>query len=255
MQELQDSFTGARKVSLSLDDNNLLDFDHPVKARMEFQVPRHFSGDEVMEGSLADYVIWNRFLAYNVDPERKLTLKLAGPFTSQHKYRIHLPSVFRFDALPHNQVVKSRWGRFKVDVAPQDNPRELEVTLDMRLENDRVEPKDFAEFQTFHDDVSRAYRVWLNFKPKPRPGRHSSPGHDSDAGSRLRSSDRADPGALESHAGRTDDARLADFTRRLIYHPRDGVLGTCGFVPVPTCPRRNGAIASSSPCSQATPAM
>ena len=170
-QELPDLFPRMLQVSLNVDDNNLLDFDRPVTARMEFQVLHHFSGDESMEnGSLIDNTVWSRFLAYNVDPERTSPLKLPGPFESIHKYRVYLPPVFRFDGSPHEQTVRSRWGQFKLSVAPQtDNPRLLELVMEMRLENDRVEPKDFTEFHKFHDEVARAYRAWLNFKPTRDP--------------------------------------------------------------------------------------
>ena len=101
-------------------------------------------------------------------------MKLPGPFVSVHKYRVFLPLAFRFDSLPRPQVVKSRWGRFKLDVragSVSDGPRHprrpsrkrkrrsattLEFVMEMRLENDRVEPKDFTEYQTFHDEVARA---------------------------------------------------------------------------------------------------
>ncbi len=240
VQELQDSFTRTRHVSLKIDDKNLLDFDRPVTAHMDFQVPHHFSGDEVMEGSFTDAVIWNRFLAYNVDPERTLPLKLPGPFVSVHKYRVFLPLAFRFDSLPRAQVVKSRWGRFKLDVragsvsdgprtldvragSVSDGPRTLEFVMEMRLENDRVEPKDFTEYQTFHDEVARAYRAWITFKPTRDPADIPllatlltlAPGCDLLTEQTL--------ARLYLDQDRTEDARRMLDTA-LIYHPRDVIL-------------------------------
>jgi len=170
VQELQDAASRSRLTTFQINDKELLDFDSPVTAKVEYQLPRHFIGDDVLEGSLTDSVLWGRLLAYNVDSERKLPLQLPGPFASTHRFRVHLPPVFRFDGLPRKQQIHSRWGQVSVEVSLiKGNPRELEVVLDTRLEKDRIDPKHFAEYQTFHDDVSRAYRVWLNLKATRDP--------------------------------------------------------------------------------------
>ena len=41
----------------------------------------------------------------------------------------------------------------------------LEIEYHTRLEKGRVEPADFDAFRKFHEEVSRAYRVWLTLKP------------------------------------------------------------------------------------------
>ena len=165
-QELTDAVSRARLTSFHIDDKQLLDFDRPVTAKLEFQLPRHFTGDDVLRRE--------RDRQHSLGPAAglqpamrscKLPLQLPGPFASAHRYRVHLPPVFRFDGLPKRQVIRSRWGRFTVEVSQlPGQPRELEIVMSTRLEKDRVEPKDFAEFQTFHDEVSRAYRVWLNIR-------------------------------------------------------------------------------------------
>jgi tetratricopeptide (TPR) repeat protein/transglutaminase-like putative cysteine protease len=164
--ELQDAFTRARLSYLRIDDNRLQDFDEPVTARVEFQVSRHFSGEENKEGSLTDSVVWGRLLAYSVDPDRTLPMQLPGPFSSVHRYRIYLPALFRFDGLPQEKDITSRWGHFKLKVIEQpDDPHSIELVMETRLEKDVVDPAHFAEYQIFRDEVNRAYRVWLNFKP------------------------------------------------------------------------------------------
>jgi tetratricopeptide (TPR) repeat protein len=62
--------------------------------------------------------------------------------------------------------VTSRWGFFKLDVqADAARPRRLQLSMHTRLAEVRVEPKDFAAFQQFHEELSKSYRVWLNLRP------------------------------------------------------------------------------------------
>src|SRR5262249_7433791 len=140
-------------------------FDKPVKAEVEFLIPKHFGVDKEREASFTDSTVWNRLLAYNLDLERRLPLHLGTPFESVHLYVVQLPATYRFDGLPSPKSVTSPWGFFKLRVE-QDakDPRRLELVMHMRLEKVRVEQRDFAAFQRFHEEVNKAYRVWLNLK-------------------------------------------------------------------------------------------
>src|SRR5262249_25347593 len=78
---------------------------------------------------------------------------------------IELPLAYRFDGLPRDQTVKSKWGFFELRVkSDAKEPRRLELTFHTRLEKVLVEKPDFAAFQKFHDDVSKHWRVWLTLK-------------------------------------------------------------------------------------------
>jgi tetratricopeptide (TPR) repeat protein len=164
--ELQDANSRTRLVSLKVQERNLQNFDQPVEASVAYQIPKHFTGETTKEGSLSDSQVWSRLLSYTLDPERKLPLVLGSPFESIHRFLVDLPPAFRFDDLPVNQEVKSPWGFFKATViADSKSPRRLELVLHTRLARGRVEPKDFAAFQQFHEDVNKAYRVWVTLRP------------------------------------------------------------------------------------------
>ena len=78
--ELQDAHPKARIISLQIDEAQLRDFDKPVRAEVEFEVPKHFTGDGAREGSVSDSPVWTWFLGYNVDVERQLAYVLPTPF-------------------------------------------------------------------------------------------------------------------------------------------------------------------------------
>src|SRR5439155_20009300 len=90
ISELQDAFTKAKLHSCKLDEKQLLDFDRPVVAETEFEVPKHFTGETTREGSLSDSPVYTWFLGYNVDLERRLPLKLPTQFESIHKYVVQV---------------------------------------------------------------------------------------------------------------------------------------------------------------------
>ncbi len=164
--ELQDAHTKARLLSLKLDDEQLREFDRPVRAELEFEVPKHFTGDSLREGSVSDSPVWTWFVGYNIDIERTLPYVLPTQFESIHRYVVQLPPAFRLDGLPENRDIKSGWGFFKLTVTPDPkDARRVELHMHMRLEKTRIEKKEFAEFLRFQEDVNRAYRVWLNLRP------------------------------------------------------------------------------------------
>jgi tetratricopeptide (TPR) repeat protein len=164
--ELQDAYSKAKLLSLKIDDKQLMDFDQPVHVGMEFEVPKHFVGDLVREGSLTDSPIWSFFLGYNFDVERTVAFQLPSPFESIHRYVVQLPITYRADSWPEERDVRSPWGFFKLRVIPDPTDvRRVELRMHMRLEKVRVEKSEFAEFQRFQDEVNRVYRVWLNLHP------------------------------------------------------------------------------------------
>jgi tetratricopeptide (TPR) repeat protein len=161
--ELQDAFPKAKLTSLKIDDKRLLEFDHPARVEMEFEVPRHFTGDS---GSLSDSPVWTWFLGYNLDVDRELPFVLPTQFESIHKYVVKLPMGFRFENIPSGRNVVSPWGFFKLKVVQDpDDVRRIELHMHMRLEKVRVEKPDFSEFVQFQEDVKDAYRVYLGLRP------------------------------------------------------------------------------------------
>lgn len=168
--ELQNAQSKARLLRLAIDEKKLKDFDQPVAADIVFEVPSHFNGDNNLEGSITDSRVWARLLSINLDYDRKLPLELGTPFESIHKYTIELPHVLRFDETPKNRSVKSKWGTFELKVkADAKAPRKLEIELHTRIDRTRVEPADFDAFRKFHEDVFKAYRVWMALEAKLDP--------------------------------------------------------------------------------------
>lgn len=163
---LQDSNSRSRLLNLIVDDNALGDFERPVHGEVEFEIPRHFSGDPEREGSFTDSHVWNRLLAYTLDYDRKVPMDLGSPFESRHGYVITIPPAYRFDGVPRERVVRSRWGTFAIHVRRDEkDPHRLQVAFHTRLEHTRVEPADFAAYRTFHEDVNKYWRVWLTLAP------------------------------------------------------------------------------------------
>ncbi|MBM3993002.1 MAG: DUF3857 domain-containing protein [Planctomycetes bacterium] len=164
--ELQDAHSKARLLSFHLDEKELNDFDKPVRAEVNFEIPKHFSGDPAREASVTDSPVWTWFLGYNIDVERQLPFKLPTPFESMHRYVIQLPDAFRFDGLPESRDVKSPFGFFSLKVIPDKaDSRRAELHMHMRLEKTRIEKQEFADFVFFQEEVSKSYRAWLNMKP------------------------------------------------------------------------------------------
>jgi tetratricopeptide (TPR) repeat protein len=164
--ELQDANSKSRLIDLKVDEKRLMDFDQPVTARMVFEIAGHFTGDPIKEGSVTDSKVWSKLLAYNVDFDRKSPMELWAPFESHHRYIIHLPQTCRLDTVPESRVVSSKWGTFRVDVKTfPEAPRKLELDFLTRFDKTLIEPQDFDDFRTFHEDLSESYRVWLKLRP------------------------------------------------------------------------------------------
>src|SRR5262249_55214337 len=145
--ELQSANNRARLRRLSIDDQKLRDFDQPVAAQVEFEVPGQFSGEPDREGNVADSPGWAKMLANTLDYERKVALDLGAPFESRHRYAITLPPAYRLESIPKDQTVTSRWGSFAVRVqARPEEPRKLEVEFRTRLDKVLIEPADFDAF-------------------------------------------------------------------------------------------------------------
>jgi tetratricopeptide (TPR) repeat protein len=220
--ELLDANNRSRLVDLKINEANLADLDQPVKAFMEFNIERHFSGDSAREGSITDSNVWSRLLAYNLDPDRRLPLHLGTPFESIHRYRIQLPLGYCLESKLANHEVKSTWGWFRVNMKTSEkNAGGLEVIFHTRLEKVLVEPADFAAFQKFHEEVGRHYRVWLTVRP-------ASVLDDAPALELLQAlaPDRKRAtllAGLYQQNGKTEDARRV-VRHALIYHPSDASL-------------------------------
>ena len=88
--ELQDANSRTRLVQLDIDEASLRDFDRPVKAHVDFIVDDQFSGDPDKEGSVADSKVWGKFVAYNLDYDRKTPLEFYSTFeTASSLHRPH----------------------------------------------------------------------------------------------------------------------------------------------------------------------
>jgi len=164
--ELQDSYPRCRLEGIDIPERSLTDWDKSVQALVRFVVPKHFSGETSKEASVTDSPVWGRIIAYRPGEERTLPLNLGSPFESLHLYAIQLPPTHRFDGLPRDKEVTSPWGSFRLSVKPVDrNPRRLDLVMHTKLTRTNVEPKEFAEFRKFADELARSYRVWLYTKP------------------------------------------------------------------------------------------
>jgi tetratricopeptide (TPR) repeat protein len=164
--DLQDNNSRTRLIRLAIDEATLGRFDGPVSARTVFEIPGHFSGSPDREGSITDSRVWNRLLGFTLDYDRTTPLDLSGLSDSRHRYVITLAPCFTIDSPPRERNLRSPWGSFTVGVKfDPENPAHLEIDYHLRLERDRVEPKDFDEFRKFHQEVADAYRSWLTLRP------------------------------------------------------------------------------------------
>jgi tetratricopeptide (TPR) repeat protein len=170
--DLQDSNSRTRLVHLDIAEDVLRNLDQPVRVRMDYEVPSHFTGSPDREGSISDSKVWGRLLGYNLDYERAVALNLVTPCDLRHRYVLHLPSAYVLETVPRDREVKSEWGVFErsVQVGPGDDiTREVVVSFHLRLDKPLIEPAGFEDFRRFHEDVSQAYRVWLTLKPASDP--------------------------------------------------------------------------------------
>ena len=166
--ELQDANSRSRLVKLSMDEAALRDLGQPVQVGMTYEIASQFSGKNNLEGTVADSRVWSRFLAYNLDYDRKTPFVFYAPIESHHRYVVHLPPNYKLEALPEDKKVQSKWGSFSLKVHPvpaAQAGRVLDLEFNFRLDKVRVEPEDFDAFRSFHDEVSDHYRVWLTMKP------------------------------------------------------------------------------------------
>jgi tetratricopeptide (TPR) repeat protein len=167
--ELQDSNSRTRLVRFAVDEKALRDNDQPVTVRVEFEIPRHFTGLPDREGSVTDSKVWAKLLSHNIDHDRKAPLVLPAPFETIHRYRFHLPAAYEVEAVPRNKTDRSPWGTFTVRCKALDDSdggiRQLEVVFHLRIDKPRIEAADLETFRKFHDEVNRDYRVWLTLKP------------------------------------------------------------------------------------------
>ncbi|MBY0229047.1 MAG: DUF3857 domain-containing protein, partial [Gemmataceae bacterium] len=163
---LQDSYSRARLVSLSIDEASLKDHDKPALLSMEYDVPKHFSGSSEKEAGLADNWTWSRFLAYNIDHSREAAMVLPGPFWSRHTYRVRLPIGWEWDNVPKPKSHKSKWGLFKLGVTEASAGKPwLELSFETLILKPRIEVEELDAYREFYDEVQKDYRAWLTMKP------------------------------------------------------------------------------------------
>lgn len=223
---LQDSNSRTRLVHLSVDEKGLQDYDRPVTTHMVFEIPKHFTGSPDLEGSITDSRVWNALLTHNLDYDRDVPMELPTPFISHHRYVMHLPQAYVLEDWPRNKTIRSRWGNFTVRVKTlhsTDWPRDLEVDFTVQLEKVRVQPKDFAAYHRFHEDVARDYRVWLTLKPV----RELEEAPLLESVLKWTPEDRASAAVLARlylRHNRDDDARRV-LKRARFYAPDDAALG------------------------------
>jgi tetratricopeptide (TPR) repeat protein len=170
--DLQDANSRTRLLRLAVNEKELADYDRPVKTRMVFEVPGHFSGHPDREGSITDSKVWGKLLAYNLDYERAIGFNLGSPFESRHRYVLHLPPAYHLDSVPHDRSVRCPCGLFTRKVRPLDEGdiiHNVEIEFHTRLERGQVSPADFEAFRRFHEEVAQYYRAWLTLKPAEDP--------------------------------------------------------------------------------------
>jgi tetratricopeptide (TPR) repeat protein/transglutaminase-like putative cysteine protease len=164
--ELQNASNLAHLRHLHIDDKKLRDFDQPVTARIEFEVPNQFNDESEHEGSLSDSQVWARLLAVNLDYDRQTAMELGSPFESVHRFEITLCPIYRFETLPKERTINSKWGSFRIEVkSDEKDSRKLRVEFRTRLEKTRIDPADFETFRQFHEAIFKNYRVWLSLAP------------------------------------------------------------------------------------------
>ncbi|OAI48068.1 hypothetical protein AYO44_01305 [Planctomycetaceae bacterium SCGC AG-212-F19] len=168
--ELLDANNRSRLSSIGIDETALKNYDQPVRARMVFDVFDQFTEDADqpgrLEASVTDSPVWNNLLWVNLPYDRSVPLELDYPFESTHRYTIHLPAYFTLDGKLTDRVAKSKWGSFRVSVKTDGaDPHRIQLEYHTRIEKTAVHPEDFDEFRKFHDEVAKAYRVWINIRP------------------------------------------------------------------------------------------
>ena len=192
-------------------------------ARWSSRSPTTSPASPDREGSVTDSKVWGKLLAYNLDYDRKAPLEFvravrvartATSSTCRRRYTLDSP--------PRDQTVRcSKWGTFTLKVKPTRDgrraPVEFEFTL--RLDKARVEPADFDEFRTFHEDVNRHYRVWLTLKPAQDLADAAAAGGGAGAGAGG-CGQRGGAGAAVS-TQRQGRCGAGDAAPRLVYSPDD----------------------------------
>ena len=170
--ELQDSNSRTRLLNLDVDEKTLSNHDQPVTVRMEYEIPRHFTGSSDLDGSFTDSKVWSKLLSHNIEYDRKTPLVLPSPCETLHTYRFHLPPGRELESLPRDRDLRCDWGSFTVrcrSLDDDDSIRNVEVIFHLRLEKPRIEVDGLEAFRKFRDEVDRDYRVWLTLKTVTAP--------------------------------------------------------------------------------------
>ncbi|HEY8505640.1 MAG TPA: transglutaminase domain-containing protein, partial [Gemmataceae bacterium] len=165
-EEVQEAQPGARLESYALDPGSLRDFDGPVKAWVTFENPRHFTGEEILEGSVSDGALWQPLLGPTIAFGRTVPMELPAPFESVHTFTFRAAPGTRLIDPPGDAIIVSKWGSFRRRVRAPDGPAsQWRVEMRTRLERTRVEPSEFDAFRDFQDRVLAGYRVYATVRP------------------------------------------------------------------------------------------
>jgi tetratricopeptide (TPR) repeat protein len=160
-----------RLTRLTVDENNLRDFDQPVTAKVEFETPGHFTGRDLLGGEISPHARVARLLSYSVPHTRKTPLDLGAPFELRNQYIIELPPAYTFEDEPASHTVHSPWGSFSRTVSSLtlSGQRRLGVMFVTKIDKSRVEPADFAAFRDFQKEISKHFQVYLTLHATTDP--------------------------------------------------------------------------------------
>jgi tetratricopeptide (TPR) repeat protein len=168
--ELQDANSHTKLRWLKVDEASLRDNDGPVRAEMQFEIPGQFTGAVEKDGSVGDSKVWSRILSYTIDNDRQVPLDLGSPFESTHRFVVQLPAAYRFETVPRNHEVRSRWGSFRIEVTGGiADPRRLEILYHTQLTETIVQPADYPAFLKFQEDIYKVWRTWMTIAPTREP--------------------------------------------------------------------------------------
>ena len=141
---------------------------------MEFEIPAQFTGAIEKDGNVADSKVWSRLLAYTLDYDRQIGLDLGSPFESTHRFIVQLPPAYRFETVPIDHEVRSRWGTFRIEFKPGgEDVRRLVLVFHTRLDQPVIQPADLTEFVNFRR-MSTKSALLDDDCPYARAGRRSS---------------------------------------------------------------------------------
>jgi tetratricopeptide (TPR) repeat protein len=150
---------------IGIDEKVLRTRHLPVKAVIEFDVPKLLLGSTELEGSIADNSLWSKFLSISVDTERTQPIEMKEPFESRQTFIAEAPLGYRFSGPPEDRIYVSKWGKFTRTTTVSESGRVWTVVFHTKIDRTRIDPADFEAFLTFQEHASAAHRAYLTMKP------------------------------------------------------------------------------------------